>query len=110
MEVVYFAWVRERIGVPEEERELPDLDERRALGVTRQHEDVVSFAARQVLDMASPSNFVATNPELLQRTLRQGGMNLVRGAQNLVEDWDRAMGGRRPVGCDAFAVGRDVAR
>jgi polyhydroxyalkanoate synthase len=78
-------------------------------GVTRQHEDVVSFAARQVLDMASPSNFVATNPELLQRTLRQGGMNLVRGAQNLVEDWDRAMGGRRPVGCDAFAVGRDVA-
>ena len=78
-------------------------------GVTRQHEDVVSFAARQVLDMASPSNFVATNPELFQRTLRQGGMNLVRGAQNLVEDWDRAMGGRRPVGCDAFAVGRDVA-
>ena len=78
-------------------------------GVTRQHEDVVSFAARQVLDMASPSNFVATNPELLQRTLRQGGMNLVRGAQNLVEDWDRAIGGRRPVGCEAFAVGRDVA-
>jgi len=78
-------------------------------GVTRQHEDVVAFAARQVLDMASPSNFVPTNPELLQRTLRMGGMNLVRGAQNLVEDWDRAIGGRRPVGCEAFAVGRDVA-
>ena len=78
-------------------------------GVTRQHEDVVAFAARQVLDMASPSNFVPTNPELLHRTLRQCGLNLVRGAQNLVEDWDRAIGGRRPVGCEAFLVGRDVA-
>jgi len=55
-------------------------------GVTRQHEDVVAFAARQVLDMASPSNVVLTNPELLQRMLRMGGINLVRGAQNLVED------------------------
>jgi len=36
--------------------------------------------------MASPSNVVLTNPELLQRMLRMGGINLVRGAQNLVED------------------------
>jgi polyhydroxyalkanoate synthase len=78
-------------------------------GVTRQHENAVSFAARQMLDMLSPSNFLPTNPELLQRTTERGGANLWRGAQNLIEDWDRAIGGRKPVGCEFFVVGRDVA-
>ena len=63
-------------------------------GVTKQHENVVEFTTRQMLDMVSPSNFLATNPELLRMTLAKGGMNLVQGTQNMVEDWDRA--GRRP--------------
>ena len=37
-------------------------------GVTKQHENVVEFAARQMLDMVSPANFLATNPELMRRT------------------------------------------
>jgi len=78
-------------------------------GVARQNENAVEFAARQVLDMFSPSNFLLTNPELLQRTLQHGGMNLVRGAQHMVEDWERAVSGKKPVGADAYVVGRDVA-
>jgi polyhydroxyalkanoate synthase len=78
-------------------------------GVTRQHENVVAFGARQLLDMLSPSNFLWTNPELLEHTLRHGGMNLITGAQNLWEDWDRAVSGRKPVGAERFEVGRDVA-
>ncbi len=78
-------------------------------GVTRQHERMVEFGARQFLDMFSPSNFVATNPEVLNQTLLDGGMNFVRGAGNFIEDMDRAMGGRRPVGAEDFQVGRDVA-
>ncbi len=78
-------------------------------GVTQQHENVVAFAARQVLDMLSPSNFLLTNPELSRRTIEQGGMNLVHGAQNLVEDWERAVSGKRPAGAEAFEVGRNVA-
>ncbi len=78
-------------------------------GVTRQHEDVVTFAARQLLDVVSPSNFLFTNPEILQHTMRQGGMNLMRGAQNFVEDWERAISGKKPVGTEAFRLGRDVA-
>ena len=41
-------------------------------GVTRQHEDVVEFASRQILDMASPSNFLATNPVVQRRICRNG--------------------------------------
>jgi polyhydroxyalkanoate synthase len=78
-------------------------------GVTRQHENMVAFATRQWLDVLSPSNFVATNPEALHKTADELGLNLVRGAQNLLEDWERAAGGRKPVGADAFEPGRNVA-
>ncbi len=78
-------------------------------GVTKQHENMVEFASRQVLDVFSPSNFVVTNPEILRKTISTGGMNLFRGAQNLAEDWERAIGGRKPIGTENFVVGRDVA-
>jgi polyhydroxyalkanoate synthase len=78
-------------------------------GVARHHEEIVKFGARQALDMVSPSNFVATNPELLRRTLERGGRNFVDGLQHLVEDWERSVSGKKPVGSEAYKVGRDVA-
>jgi poly[(R)-3-hydroxyalkanoate] polymerase subunit PhaC len=78
-------------------------------GVTKQHERMVEFTSRQLLDMVSPSNFLLTNPEILQRTVETGGMNLVSGLQNLIEDWERSSSGKKPVGAENFRVGRDVA-
>jgi polyhydroxyalkanoate synthase len=78
-------------------------------GVTKQHEGVVDFAARQLLDMFSPSNFLLTNPEIQRRTLETGGANLVHGFQNFVEDWERAASGGKPVGAEAFIAGENVA-
>lgn len=78
-------------------------------GVTSQHEDVVTFTARQMLDVFSPSNFPLTNPEVLAKTMAQGGMNLMRGWQNFIEDTSRANAGKKPVGADAFEVGRNMA-
>jgi polyhydroxyalkanoate synthase subunit PhaC len=78
-------------------------------GVTRQHERMVEFTSRQLLDMVSPSNFLPTNPEVLRRTVETGGMNLVNGLQNLIEDWERSISGKKPVGAENFQVGRDVA-
>ena len=78
-------------------------------GVTKQHENMVEFMSRQMLDMFSPSNFLLTNPEVLQRTISKGGMNLVSGFQNLMEDWERKISGKKPVGAENFKVGRDVA-
>lgn len=78
-------------------------------GVTRQHEAMVEFGARQILDMWAPSNFIVTNPEILKQTLSQGGMNLVRGMQNLMDDWERHIGGKRPAGTEQFQVGQTIA-
>jgi len=78
-------------------------------GVSKHHEDVVEFAARQLLDVVAPSNFPLTNPEILSRTISTGGFNLVRGAQNFFADCERAFGGKKPVGTEQFEVGRDVA-
>ena len=78
-------------------------------GVSRHHEQVVAFAARQLLDMFSPGNFLPTNPVVLRQTQASGGMNLVRGAIHAVEDFERLVGGAPPACAEDFVVGRDVA-
>ena len=79
-------------------------------GVSKQHEEVVAFASRQLLDMVAPSNFPLTNPTILLRTISTGGLNLAKGWQNFIEDADRVISGKRPVGAESFVVGRDVAK
>ena len=78
-------------------------------GVSKQHENIVSFVTRQLLDIVSPANFPLTNPEVLQQTLAEGGMNFARGAQYFLEDWERAVAGHKPVQTDAFKVGENLA-
>lgn len=78
-------------------------------GVSKHHEEVVSFVARQLLDIASPANFPLTNPEVIQATIKEGGMNFLRGTSNFWDDWQRLVQGERPAGTEAFQVGRDVA-
>lgn len=78
-------------------------------GVSPRHAEIVHFAIRQILDAMSPSNFFATNPEVLRVTLERGGENLWRGATNWIEDAERVALGRPAVGVEAFRVGTDVA-
>ena len=78
-------------------------------GVSRHHEDVVSFAARQMLDMMSPSNLPFTNPQVMAKAMEAGGANFVQGFRNWIEDAGRQAIGQPPVGTENFVVGRDVA-
>jgi polyhydroxyalkanoate synthase len=78
-------------------------------GVTKKHEEMVEFMSRQVLDMLAPSNFLLTNPEVTERTISRGGMNLVNGWRNLIEDWERTISSKKPVGAEEFMVGQNVA-
>ena len=78
-------------------------------GVSKQNAAIVEFSVRQMLDVLSPSNFAATNPEVLQKAFQSGGENFVFGWQNFCSDWMRAMSaGREPAKGD-FVVGETVA-
>ena len=59
----------------------------------------------------APSNFVATNPEVLRATLESGGDNLLRGLNHLLADLDRGKGklAIRMTDHDAFEVGENIA-
>lgn len=78
-------------------------------GMTQQHSNQVEFASRQILDMMAPSNFPWTNPEVLQRTLEQGGQNLVRGWRSFIDDWQRVVTGHKPAGTEDFTIGENLA-
>jgi polyhydroxyalkanoate synthase len=78
-------------------------------GVTAHHEDVATFFTRQWLDMFSPSNFLATNPEALAATARSGGANLVEGARLRIEHAMRDALDKPPAGTEKFRPGHEVA-
>jgi polyhydroxyalkanoate synthase subunit PhaC len=78
-------------------------------GVSKHHEDVVEFVARQLLDSISPKNFAFTNPEVIAETIKQRGMNFIRGAVNFWQDWQGLVTRQKPAGTEAFQIGRDVA-
>lgn len=87
-------WMKATTGVP---------------GVSSHHENLVSFTARQILDMLAPSNFPWTNPDVLKVTFQKGGWNLVEGAKNFLQDKQRDLTRKGPVGMDEFRVGEKVA-
>ncbi|MBA4176898.1 MAG: poly-beta-hydroxybutyrate polymerase [Leptothrix sp. (in: Bacteria)] len=78
-------------------------------GVSDYHTQLLGFATRLALDAASPSNCLATNPELLAQTMAEQGQNLVRGWKHLIEDMGRTIKGSAPAGAEAFEVGKTVA-
>ncbi len=78
-------------------------------GVSAHHEQVATFFTRQWLDTLSPSNYLLTNPEVLDETARTAGANLVDGWRNRVEDAARLLGGRPPAATQQFRPGHEVA-
>lgn len=77
-------------------------------GVAQHHENVVSFAARQWLDIICPTNFPSTNPTIIERATQTGGMSLVQGMQNLMEDVESELIGHQEKNAE-YAVGKNLA-
>ncbi|HJV51331.1 MAG TPA: alpha/beta fold hydrolase, partial [Noviherbaspirillum sp.] len=48
-------------------------------------------------------------PEVLDTTVREGGRNLLRGAMNFVEDLERSVGDKPPLGTEDFRPSKEVA-
>ncbi len=78
-------------------------------GMSRHDQQIVNFAARQLLDSFAPTNFPWTNPEVLKASWEQGGGNFFRGMANFLDDSARAILGSKPAGTESFQVGKNVA-
>jgi polyhydroxyalkanoate synthase len=80
-------------------------------GLDDQTRRKIAFYTDQYLDAIAPTNFLATNPELLKLTLETRGENLLSGMRNLLEDLDRGPCQLqiRTTDMDAFEVGKDLA-
>jgi polyhydroxyalkanoate synthase len=78
-------------------------------GVDPANQAIVDFSLRQLLDMFAPSNFAATNPEVVEKTLQSGGENLVFGWQNWLADLMQVMQPGRSSDTTEFVVGKTVA-
>ncbi|MGF1696417.1 class I poly(R)-hydroxyalkanoic acid synthase [Vibrio lamellibrachiae] len=80
-------------------------------GVDEKTKERIMFFSRQAINALSPSNFIATNPELLKLTLEQNGENLLKGLEQLNEDMESSADilKVRMTNNNAFRIGDDVA-
>ena len=69
------------------------------------------YFTRQIIDMFAPTNFLATNPDALERAVETDGASLVQGLENLVRDIEAHHGDLAVTLADksAFQVGVNLA-
>src|ERR687888_1427461 len=67
------------------------------------------FVLRLLLDAAAPSNAIWFHPSVLKEAIDTGGVSVVRGVANFVEDVVRNGGLPRHVDAGAFRVGETLA-
>ncbi|MDR0810437.1 MAG: class I poly(R)-hydroxyalkanoic acid synthase [Gemmobacter sp.] len=71
----------------------------------------VEYFSRQIVDLFSPTNFLGTNPDALEKAVATDGESLVRGLENLVRDIEANSGDLLVTLADreAFRVGENIA-
>ena len=71
----------------------------------------VEYFTRQIVDMFSPTNFLGTNPDALEKAVATDGESLVKGLENLVRDIEANEGDILVTLADpsAFRVGENIA-
>jgi polyhydroxyalkanoate synthase subunit PhaC len=78
-------------------------------GLRRQNAERTGFMMRQLLDTVSPANFPLGNPEIIEKTAKTGGRNLIEGAAHFADDARHILAQEhRPVP-EAFAPGKVLA-
>jgi len=71
----------------------------------------LAYFSRQIIDMMSPTNFLATNPDALERAIATEGESLVKGLENLISDLEANNGELivRLADEKTFELGRNIA-
>lgn len=80
-------------------------------GLEEDEKGKVEFFTQQIIDMLSPTNFLGTNPDALERAVETQGESLVAGLENLVSDIEANDGELLVTLSDpkAFTVGENLA-
>lgn len=80
-------------------------------GIDEQDRRKVDFYTRVLVDAFSPTNFLFTNPKVLQATIDSGGRNLLDGFRNFVGDLERGRGNLSisMTDTEAFELGKNIA-
>ena len=53
-------------------------------GDRRRRQAAVGYFTQQIIDMMAPTNFLATNPEALEKAIETEGQSLIDGLENMV--------------------------
>jgi polyhydroxyalkanoate synthase len=90
-------WLRKRLA---DAKDLSPQDRRK-----------LEFITRSYIEALAPTNYAATNPEVLKATLDEKGENLLRGLDNLLRDLEHGRGRLiiQQTDMDAFRVGENMA-
>lgn len=80
-------------------------------GLSQNQKDKLNFQTKLFTNALSPTNFLLTNPEVLNETMKTGGANLVKGLENLIVDLERGHGDLNisTTNYKAFEVGKNIA-
>jgi polyhydroxyalkanoate synthase subunit PhaC len=80
-------------------------------GLEPEEKTRLAYFSRQIVDLMSPTNFLASNPDALERAVETEGESLVKGLENLIADLEAndgdlviSLADRR-----AFVVGENLA-
>ena len=71
----------------------------------------LAYFTRQIVDMMAPTNFLATNPDALEKAVETEGESLVKGLENLIADLEANNGELVVKLADdtAFRLGENIA-
>ncbi len=80
-------------------------------GLEPKDQQRIEYFSRQIIDMMSPTNFLGTNPDALERAVETEGQSLVDGLENLIADLEANDGELivRLADENAFEIGRNIA-
>lgn len=104
----YFSFVKQQylINASAIDAAVHDLE-----GMEPREKQRLEFFSHQIVDMMSPTNFLATNPEALTLAAETDGQSLVDGLENLVRDLETNHGDLLVTLADkdAFVIGENIA-
>ncbi|WP_297774408.1 class I poly(R)-hydroxyalkanoic acid synthase [uncultured Roseovarius sp.] len=105
----YFKYVKRQYALNAQaiEQALDDIDE----DLPEKDRRRLDYFAHQIIDMMSPTNFLSTNPDALERAVETEGESLVKGMENLIADLEANNGELvvRLADEKAFELGGNIA-